>query len=130
MSCPGVMGGGGCQNFIFPKFNQIWCVSYLHKWNVVVLGVCRGQKFSFLNMVMWHILIKWVISRPGYTEKKYPRIKLVTLGWDKMVKYHYISSRAWGLMRWRAIECVLVSKCIMIFFSALYMSEMVIDLFK
>ena len=43
------------------------------------LGVLGGQKISFLNMVMWHIKLKGMISRPGYTEKFYPRIKLVTL---------------------------------------------------
>ena len=34
-SCPGVGLGGtvgaGGQKFFFPKFNQIWCVSYLHE---------------------------------------------------------------------------------------------------
>ena len=47
-------------------------------------------------MVMWHIKLKEKISRPGYTEKIYPRIKLVTLGWGQKVKYHLISLRAWG----------------------------------
>ena len=27
----GVWGG---QNFVFSKFNQIWCVSYLHEWHM------------------------------------------------------------------------------------------------
>ena len=44
------------------------------------LGVLEGQKFNFLNMVIWHIKLKGVSSRPGYTENFYPRIKLVTLG--------------------------------------------------
>ena len=44
--------------------------------------------FNFLNMVMWHIKLKGMISRPGYTEKNYPRIKLVTLGWGQKVEYH------------------------------------------
>ena len=26
-------GGGGQKNFS-PKFNQIWCVSYLHEWHM------------------------------------------------------------------------------------------------
>ena len=30
----GTMGGLGGQNFFFPKFNQIWCVSYLHEWHM------------------------------------------------------------------------------------------------
>ena len=29
----------------------------------------RGQKFNFLNMVMWHIKLKGMNSRSGYTEK-------------------------------------------------------------
>ena len=28
----------------------------------------RGQKFNFLNMVMWHIKLTGMSSRPGYTE--------------------------------------------------------------
>ena len=28
----------------------------------------RGQKLNFLNMVMWHIKLKGMSSRPGYTE--------------------------------------------------------------
>ena len=42
-----------------------------------------GQKFNFLNMVMWHIKLKGMNGSPGYTEKFYPTIKLVTLGWGK-----------------------------------------------
>ena len=47
------------------------------------LGVLGGQKFNFLNMVMWHIKLKGMSSRPGYTEKFYPTIKLVTFGWGQ-----------------------------------------------
>ena len=52
------------------------------------LGVLGGQKFNFLNMVMWHIKLKGMSSRPGYTGNFYPRIKLVTLGWGQRIKYH------------------------------------------
>ena len=38
------------------------------------------------NMVIWHIKLKGMISRPGCTEKFYPRIKLVTLGRGRKVK--------------------------------------------
>ena len=31
-------------------------------------GGARGQKLSFLNMVMWHIKLKGMDSSPGYTE--------------------------------------------------------------
>ena len=44
------------------------------------LGGAGGQKFNLLNMVMWHIKLKGMSSRPEYT----------------------------GDLRWRAIECVLV----------------------
>ena len=38
----GVPGGvGGSKNF-FPKFNQIWCVSYLHEWHL--------QRHNFLGV--------------------------------------------------------------------------------
>ena len=30
----GYRGGWGAQNFFFPKFNQIWCVSYLHELHI------------------------------------------------------------------------------------------------
>ena len=39
-----------------------------------------GQNFNFLNMVMWHIKLKGMSSRPGYTEKFYPTIKSDDLG--------------------------------------------------
>ena len=52
------------------------------------LGVLGGQKFNFMNMVMWHIKLKGVSSRPGYTENFYLRIKLVTLGWGRRIEYH------------------------------------------
>ena len=29
----------------------------------------RGQKFNFLNMIMWQIKFKGMSSRPEYTEK-------------------------------------------------------------
>ena len=74
----GVPWGVGGSNFVFPKFNQIWCVSYLYEWHMhwhnFFLGphplgpLGRGQKFNFLNMVMWHIKLKGMSSRPGYTE--------------------------------------------------------------
>ena len=61
----------------------------------VGLGVV-GSNFNFLNRVMRHIKLKGMISRLGYTENFYPRIKMVTLGWCQKVKYHEISLRAWG----------------------------------
>ena len=33
------------------------------------LGPWIGQKLNFLTMVMWHIKLKGMSSRPGYTEK-------------------------------------------------------------
>ena len=52
----------------------------------------KGSKFKFFNMVMWHIKLKEMSSRPGYTEKVKPMIKLETLGWGQRVNYHLISS--------------------------------------
>ena len=71
------------------------------------LGGAGGQKFNFLNMVMWHIKLKGLSSRPRYTEIFYPMIKLVTLGWGQRSNtIRYLRER--GDLRWRAIECVLV----------------------
>ena len=45
---PGVGLGGtgrGGEEVIFFKFNQIWCVSYLHEWHTEALG--RGQKVKY-----------------------------------------------------------------------------------
>ena len=50
------------------------------------LGGAGGQNFNFLNMVMWHIKLKGM--NPGYTEKIYATIKLVTFGWGQRVNYH------------------------------------------
>ena len=39
----GTVGGFVVKNFFFPKFNQIWCVSYLHEWHMQrhhFLGPC------------------------------------------------------------------------------------------
>ena len=72
------MGGWGVKkNFFFPKFNQIWCVSYSHKWHMHwhnflgprPLGLWEESKIQFLNMVMWNIKLKGMGSIPGYTEK-------------------------------------------------------------
>ena len=30
----GGWGGGGSKKFFFPKFNQVWCVSYSHEWHM------------------------------------------------------------------------------------------------
>ena len=30
----GTVGGLGVKNFFISKFNQIWCVSYLHEWHM------------------------------------------------------------------------------------------------
>ena len=71
-------GGGGLGAIFYPKFNQIWCVSYSHEWHMHRLkflgprplgALGKGQKFNFLNMVMCHIKLKGMISRPEYTEK-------------------------------------------------------------
>ena len=72
-------GGGGVglgAHFFFPKFNQILCVSYSHEWHMhrhniwghTPWGLREGSKIKFLNMVMWHIKLKGMSSRPGYTE--------------------------------------------------------------
>ena len=52
----GAVGDGG-PNF-FPKFNQIWCVSYLNEWHMQrhnflgprLLGPWEGRKGQILNL--------------------------------------------------------------------------------
>ena len=86
----GVPWGLGVKK-CFPKFNQIWCASCLHEWHMqrlkqlmkdinILDGIfirspwscpmvwVLGSKLNFLNMVMCHIKLKGVSSRPGYTE--------------------------------------------------------------
>ena len=67
----------------------------------------RGQKFNFLNMVMWHIKLTGMSSRPGYTEKF--NLRSNWWPWDG-VKVSITIRFLWerGDLRWRAIECVLV----------------------
>ena len=68
-------GVGGI--FFLPKFNQIWCLSYLHELHMhrhnclgpQPLGPREGvTNFNFLNMVMWHIKLKGMSSTQGFTE--------------------------------------------------------------
>ena len=74
----------------YKTYKMGFSFSPLNRPRVWDLGVLGGQKFNFLNMVMWHIKLKGMSSRPGYTEILFPTIKLVTLGWGLRVKYHYI----------------------------------------
>ena len=55
----GVPWGFGVRNCFFPKFNQIWCMSYLHEWHMqrhnffgpCLLGPWGGAKRSnILNL--------------------------------------------------------------------------------
>ena len=76
-----------------------------------------GSKNYFLNMVMWHIKLKGIISRPGYTEKNYPRIKLVILvGINMSNNIRFL--RECGDLQWHAIKCVLV--CLFFFANAIF----------
>ena len=45
------------------------------------LGGAGGQKFNFLNMVMWHIKLKGMSSRPGYTENIWVGLGGTLGGW-------------------------------------------------
>ena len=64
-----------------------------------------GQKFNFLNMIMWHIKLKGKSSRPGYTGKKLTYDKTGDLGMGS-ITIRFLRER--GDLRWRAIVCVLV----------------------
>ena len=45
MGLGGSVGGWGVQKLFFPKFNQIWCASYLHEWHM--------QRHNFLVPASW-----------------------------------------------------------------------------
>ena len=54
----GIVGGWGVKTFFFLKFNQSWCVSYLHEWHMqqpIILAppppgaLGRGQKSNIIN---------------------------------------------------------------------------------
>ena len=68
----------------YKTFQTGFSLGHLDHAPGVMLG---GQNLNFLNMVMLHIILKGMISRPGYNENFYLRIKLVTLGWGQKVKY-------------------------------------------
>ena len=71
-------GGAGGSNFFFLE-NQPDFMCELLTWmahapaqffgSLPPGALGRGQKFNFLNMVMWHIKLTGMSSRPGYTEK-------------------------------------------------------------
>ena len=74
----GYRGGLGVKNFFFSEIQpDLVCelltrmahapAQFLGSPPPGALG--RGQKFNFLNMVMWHIKLKGMSSRLGYTEK-------------------------------------------------------------
>ena len=56
----GTVVGWGFKKCFFPKFNQIWCVSYSHEWHMQLhnvlgprpLGPCNGEgpKGKILNL--------------------------------------------------------------------------------
>ena len=49
-------------------------------WDLGALGVPRGSKKDFSNMVMWHIKSTRMTSRTECKYNFHPRVKLVTLG--------------------------------------------------
>ena len=65
--------GVGGQNFFFLKFNQIWCVSYLHEWHMQLhhfLGphppgaLGRGQKVKY--QLIWIMKSISKIFKPNF----------------------------------------------------------------
>ena len=70
----------------------------------------RGQKFNFLNMVMWHVKLKGMSSRPRYNEQFLTYDKTGDLGMGSKGSITIRFLRELGDLRWRAVECVLLSK--------------------
>ena len=73
-------------------------------------GLGEGSKINFLNMVMWHIKLKGMSSRPGNTEHctflTYHQTGDLGMGSKGEIPFRFLRER--GDLRWRAIECVLV----------------------
>ena len=67
------MGVWGPKNFFFrnsTRFGVLVAHAAAQLFGSPAPGALgRGQKFNFLNMVMWHIKLKGICSRPGYIEK-------------------------------------------------------------
>ena len=74
-------------------------------WDLAVLGGGGVQNFYFLNMVMWHIKLKGMSSRHGYTEKILSYDQTGDLGMGSKDQIPYISSRAWGFAMARHRMC-------------------------
>ena len=68
-------GGLGAKIFFFRNSTRFGLlVTYMNStctstifWSPAPGALGRGQKFNFLNMVVWHIKLKGMSSRPGYT---------------------------------------------------------------
>ena len=115
LGVPWGLGGGG-QNIFFLKFNQIWCVSYLHELHMQrhnflgpqPLGPWGGVK----NIIFW----TWSCGISNKMEFAVDQDTLKNFNlwsnwwpWDGVkgsITIRFLGER--GDLRWRAIECVLV----------------------
>ena len=111
----GYCGGWG-SNFFFPKFNQIWCVSYSHEWHMHRLNFLGprplGPWGGVKNLIFW----TWscVISNERGLAVDHNALNNFNLlqnwwPWDGVkgsITIRFLRER--GDLRWRAIECVLV----------------------
>ena len=80
-------------------------------WVPAPWGLGEGSTIKFLNMVMWHIKLKGMSSRPGYTEKF--NLQSNWWPWDGVkgsITIRFLRER--GDLRWCVIECVLVFFCV------------------
>ena len=111
-SCPGVGLGGTVGSFFFSEIQPdlvcelLTCMAHASAqffWSPSPGALGRGQTCNLLNMVRWHIKLKGMSSRPGYTENFYPTIKLVTFGWVKgSITIRFLQEQ--GDLRWHPIE--------------------------
>ena len=119
-SCPGVGLGGTVGGWRvkknLPKFNQIWCVSYLHEWHMHQHNILGPHPLrprgGVKNLIFWtwscgiSNLRGWAVDQDT--------LKIFNLWsswwpWDG-VKGSITIRFLWehGDLRWHAIECVLV----------------------
>ena len=58
-------GLGGVQNLFFPKFNQIWCVSYLHELHMHQLNFLGLLDF-LVNVLKFQTLFSFCSQIKGW----------------------------------------------------------------
>ena len=121
----GVPGGLGVKNLIFPKFNQIWCVSYSHEWHIqwhiflvsIPLGLGEGPKGQ-ISLNLNDSQFQRFLNRTLCVFSKMNHIKHIRMDFHSVAcviprgpnTIRFLGER--GDLRWCTIKCVLVSEAV------------------